>query len=68
MKALHFLRWPLVLLIAGYLVFLAGSLLKNRQWLSSEGFVTAGYGMIVIAVVWIIIKFIFLKAPEDDTH
>lgn len=67
MKALHFLRWPLILLLAGYLTFLIGSFSKNRHWLPSEGFVAAGYAMIVIAIVWIIVKFIFLKPPEDDS-
>jgi hypothetical protein len=68
MRALHFLRWPLILLLAGYLVFLSGSFLQGRQWPLSEKFIASGYAMIVIAIVWIIVKFIFLKPPEDDTH
>jgi len=59
MRALHFLRWPLILLLAGYLAFLTGSFLQGRQWSLSEKFIIAGYAMIVIAIVWIIVKFIF---------
>jgi hypothetical protein len=68
MKALHFLRWPLILLLVGYLIFLVGGFSKDTHWLPSEGFVSAGYGFIVIAIVWIIIKFIFLKPPENDSN
>ena len=68
MKAMHFLRWPLIVLLAGYLVFLVGSFSRNTHWFPAEGFVSVGYTLIVVAVVWIIIKFIFLKSPEDDSN
>jgi len=67
MKALHFLRWPLTLLLAGYLLFIVGSFSKESHWLPSEGIVSGGYALIVIAIVWIIIKFIGLKPPENDS-
>jgi hypothetical protein len=66
MKPLHFLRWPLVLLLAGYLAFLIGSFSKMRHWPLSEEFIIVGYLTIIIAIVWTIIKFIFLKPPQDD--
>ncbi len=68
MKALHFLRWPLILLLAGYLIFLTGNFSRNSHWSLSEEFVATGYAMIGIAIVWIIIKFILLKPPEDDSN
>ena len=67
MKALHFLRWPLIVLLAGYLCFLIGNFSKGRHWVLADGFIIGGYLIIVIAVVWTIIKFIFLKPPEEDT-
>jgi hypothetical protein len=67
MKALHFLKWPLILLLFGYLLFLTGNFSKGRHWVLAEEFIVAGYLMIIIAIVWTIIKFIFLKQPEDDT-
>ena len=66
MKALHFLKWPLILLLAGYLAFLTGNFSKSRNWSLAEGFIIVGYLIIIIALVWTIIKFIFLKPPEDD--
>ena len=68
MKALHFLKWPLILLLAGYLIFLIGNISKSNHWSLSEVFVSTGYAMIGIAIVWIIIKFILLKAPEDESN
>jgi len=67
MKPLHFLRWPLVFLLTGYLAFLVGSFSKTKQWAFAEEFIILGYLIIIIAIVWTIIKFIFLKPPEDDS-
>jgi hypothetical protein len=67
MKALHFLKWPLILLLAGYLFFLVGNFSKGRHWILADEFIVAGYLIIIIAIVWTIIKFIFLKPPEEDT-
>ena len=68
MKALHFLRWPLILLQVGYLVFVLGSFSRNNHWSPAETFVSLGYALIDVAIVWIIVKFIFLKSPEDDSN
>jgi hypothetical protein len=67
MKALHFLRWPLIFLLIGYLCFLIGNFSKGRHWVLAGEFIIGGYLIIIIAVVWTIIKFIFLKPPEEDT-
>jgi len=67
MKALHFLKWPLILLLFGYLLFLIGNFSKGRHWVLDDEFIVAGYLMIIIAIVWTIIKFIFLKPPEEET-
>jgi len=66
MKALHFLKWPLIILLAGYIAFLTGNFSKSRHWSLAEELIVIGYLMIVIALVWTIIKFIFLNPPEDD--
>lgn len=67
MKALHFLKWPLMLLLIGYLLFLIGNFSKSRHWILADEFIVAGYLTIIIAIVWTIIKFIFLKPPGEDT-
>jgi len=67
MKALHFLKWPLILLLTGYLFFLVGNFSKGRQWVLADEFIVAGYLIIIVAIVWTIIKFIFLNPPGEDT-
>ncbi len=67
MKALHFLKWPLIVLLIGYMSFLIGNFSKSRRWVLADVFIISGYLIILIAVVWTIIKFIFLKPPEEDT-
>jgi len=67
MKPLRYLRWPLIFLLTGYLAFLIGSFSKEKQWPLAEEFIILGYAIVIIAIVWTIIKFIFLKPPEDDS-
>ena len=67
MKVLHFLKWPLILLLLGYLSFLIGNLSKGKHGILADEFIVVGYFIIIIAIVWTIIKFIFLKPPEEDT-
>jgi len=67
MKVLYFLKWPLILLFCGYLAFLGGNIFKIHHWPVAIEFILIGYGIIIIAIAWTIIKFIFLKNPEDDS-
>jgi hypothetical protein len=67
MKALHFLKWPLVVLLIGYLSFLIGNFSRARHGVLADDFIVVGYLMIIIAIVWTIIKFISLKPPEEDS-
>jgi len=68
MKALYFLKWPLVLLLSGVLIFRAGAFFRTRHSTVSLPFVIFGYAMILGAIIWIILKISFLKNPEDDSN
>ena len=57
----------MIFLLTGYIAFLIGSFSKTKQWAFAEEFIIVGYLIIIIAIVWTIIKFIFLKPPEDDS-
>src|ERR1700749_2269219 len=39
MKALHFLKWPLIFLLIGYLSFLIGNFSKSRRWVLADEFI-----------------------------
>jgi len=68
MKALYFLKWPLVLLLSGVFIFRAGAFFRARHSTVSLPFVIFGYAMILGAIIWIILKISFLKNPEDDSN
>jgi hypothetical protein len=44
-----------------------GNFSKSRHWVLADEFIIGGYLIIIISVVWMIIKFISLKPPEEDT-
>jgi len=68
MKALYFLKWPLILLLSGVLMFRVGAFLRTRHSAVSPPFVIFGYAMILAAIIWLILKISFLKNPEDDSN
>jgi hypothetical protein len=68
MKALYFLKWPLVLLLCGVLIFRVGAFLRMKDSAVSLPFVILGYAMILAAIIWIILKISFFKNPEDDSN
>ena len=67
MKALSFLKWPLIILIAGLLIFRVGAFFRPTQEALSIVMIVIGYGLIFTAIIWTIMKITFLKNPEDDT-
>lgn len=68
MKALYFLKWPLVLLLSGVLIFRVGAFFRTRYSAVSLPFVIFGYATVLAAIIWIILKISFLKNPEDDSN
>ena len=68
MKALYFLKWPLVLLLLGVLLFRLGAFFRTSHLAFSAPFIICGYAMILAAIIWIILKISFLKNPEDDSR
>ena len=66
MNRLYFLKWPLLLMLSGVLIFRVGAFFRARHSTVSLPFVIFGYAMILAAIIWIILKISFLKNPEDD--
>jgi hypothetical protein len=68
MRALNFLKWPIVLLFSGILIFRLGAFLRIRHSGFSVPMVILGYAMVLGAIIWVILKFSFLKNPEDGSE
>ncbi|HEX7846325.1 MAG TPA: hypothetical protein VF476_11045 [Chitinophagaceae bacterium] len=64
MKALYFLKAPIVVFLIGYLCLQAGALLKIRHWPGADETITLSYFVIGIAVLLALFKIISLKKPE----
>lgn len=60
-KSLYFFKWPLVLLLVGFMVRVIGAMIKILHWANADTILLAGTVMIVISIAWLIIKLIALK-------
>lgn len=63
MQALWFLRWPLIVFLAGFLLNFTGSLFKIRHWPGADELITTGSFICGVAIVFGIVKIVFMKKP-----
>lgn len=64
MSGLYFLRIPVILFLIGYLLQIAGSLLKIRHWAGGDETITIGAVVSIAAIVFGITKIAFMKNPK----
>jgi len=64
MKALYFLRFPLLIFLMGYLIRFTGALIKIRHWPYGDELITAGSLIAGLAIVLAIIKIVLMRKPE----
>jgi hypothetical protein len=64
MKALYFLRFPLLIFLIGYLIRFIGALFKIRYWPSADELITMGTLIAGLGIVFGIIKIILMKKTE----
>jgi len=64
MKELRFFRWPLIILLFGSIIQIIGALFKIRHWPMADEMITISTIICVIAIVFAIIKLVFLKKPN----
>ena len=63
MHALWFLKWPLIVFLAGFLVRLTGLLFKVRHWPMADELITTGSIICDIGIAYAIFKIAFMKKP-----
>jgi hypothetical protein len=61
------MKWPLILLVSGLLIFRLGVFFRPHQPILAVACIVLGYALIFASIVWTIMKITFLKNPEDDT-
>jgi len=65
MKGVWFLKWPLIIFLLGFLIRFIGFLFKIRHWPMADEYITIGSIICGIAIVFAIIKLVFLKKPNQ---
>jgi len=60
-NALYPFKWPLVMLLLGFLVRIIGAMIKILHWLNANLILIAGTVIMGVAILWLIIKLLSLK-------
>lgn len=61
MQILYYLKWPLVVFLAGAAARIAGALMKILHWRGADDILVIATGIMVVAIIWLIIKLIIIK-------
>jgi hypothetical protein len=64
MKALYFLKFPLIIFLIGFLIRFVGALFKIRHWPYADEMITIGSFIAGCGIVFGIIKILLIKKPE----
>lgn len=60
-NALYPFKWPLVILLFGFLVRIIGAMIKVLHWLYADLILITGTVIMGIAFLWLILKLFLLK-------
>jgi hypothetical protein len=60
-NSLYFLKWPLILLLLGFMVRVIGAMIKILHWVNADNILIAGTIIMVVSIAWLIIKLLSLK-------
>ena len=64
MQYLHYLKWPLVVFVVGYIIRITGALFKIRHWPSADMLLTLGSLVMILGLAFLVIKLILYKKRE----
>ncbi len=64
-NALYPFKWPLVVLLFGFLVRIIGAMIKILHWVGADLVLIAGTGLMATGIVWLIVKMISLKKESN---
>ena len=64
MSGLWFLKWPLVVFLAGFFLCFIGALFKIRHWPMADELITVGSITGGVGIIFGIIKIAFMKKPN----
>ena len=60
-NTLYAFKWPLALLLIGFLIRILGAMMKILHWRGADETLVVATAIMVTAVLWLIIKLVLLK-------
>ncbi len=63
-NSLNYLKWPLLLLLAGIAIRSFGAMMKVLHWQGADIILIIGTGVMVIAILWLMIKILLVKKQD----
>jgi hypothetical protein len=60
-NALYPFKWPLIVLLLGFLIRIIGAMIKILHWFGADLVLITGTAIMGIAILWLIIKLALLK-------
>ena len=62
---LYLFKWPVALLLLGFLIRIIGAMIKILHWLNADLILLAGTVLMAVAILWLIIKLLMLKKQSS---
>ena len=60
-NTLYPFKWPLALLLFGFLIRIIGAMIKILHWINADLILITGTVIMGVAILWLILKLILLK-------
>lgn len=61
LKSLYQFKWPLTLLLTGFLARTVGIMIKTLHWADANAILVCGSTVMAVSVIWLIIKLVRVK-------
>ncbi len=61
LKSLYLFKWPLTLLLAGFLIRTIGIMIKTLHWSNANAILVCGSMVMSVSIIWLIIKVVRVK-------
>ncbi|MEO5564562.1 MAG: hypothetical protein ABIR18_14040 [Chitinophagaceae bacterium] len=61
MTKLHYLKWPLITIVVGFILWILGAMMKVLHWMNSDLIIVIATGVMIAGLLFLIGKLIALK-------
>ncbi len=65
MKSLYLFKWPLTLLLTGFIARTIGIMIKTLHWANANAILVCSSMIMAVSIIWLIIKVIRVKKQTN---